>query len=142
SQFVVVATARQDADLRRVEKAVDEELSRFLNDGPTERELTRVKAQAYASFVRGVERIGGFGGKSDILATSQTYLGSPNGYKAKLQRLEQAGFADLRDSAREWLSDGVYALEVHPFSAVLPTIAPADRSELPELGSPHDLKLP
>jgi zinc protease len=142
SQFVIVATARQGGDLQKVEEAINEEMSRFLESGPTGRELARLKAQSYASFVRGVERIGGFGGKSDILATSQTYLGSPNGYKAKLQRLEQAGFADLRDAAREWLSDGVYALEVHPFVAVTPTIAPNDRTSLPDLGSPHELKLP
>jgi zinc protease len=142
SQFVIVATAKQGGDLAKVEAAINEEMARFLDSGPTARELARLKAQSYASFVRGVERIGGFGGKSDILATSQTYLGSPTGFKAKLQRLEQAGFADLRDSAREWLSDGFYALEVHPFSAVLPTSAPHDRTELPELGSPHDLKLP
>jgi zinc protease len=142
SQFVIVATAKQGEDLAKVETAVNEELARFLESGPTGRELARLKAQSYASFVRGVERIGGFGGKSDILATSQTYLGSPQGYKAKLQRLEQVGFADLRDAAREWLSDGVYALEVHPFLAVTPSVTATDRSSLPDLGSPHELKLP
>jgi zinc protease len=142
SQFVIVATAKQGEDLAKVEQAINEEMARFLDSGPTARELARLKAQSYAAFVRGVERIGGFGGKSDILATSQTYLGSPTGFKAKLQRLEQAGFADLRDAAREWLTDGVYALEVHPFSAVLPIAAREDRAVLPELGSPHDLKLP
>ena len=74
-QFVLVATARQGEDLRKVEKALDEEMQRFLDKGPTERELATIKAQSYASFVRGVERIGGFGGKSDILATSLTYGG-------------------------------------------------------------------
>jgi zinc protease len=143
SQFVVVATARQDADLRKVEKAINEEMDRFLQDGPTERELTRVKAQAYAGFVRGVERIGGFGGKSDILATNQTYSGSPHAYKQRLQRLEVAAAPNIRDAAREWLSDGVYVLEVTPFSAAKQPVAPVvDRSELPELGTPHELKLP
>ena len=142
SQFVIVATAKQGEDLSKVENAIDEEMARFLEDGPTARELARLKAQSYAAFVRGVERIGGFGGKSDILATSQTYLGSPDGYKAKLQRLEQAGFADLRDAAREWLSDGVYAIEVLPFSAKASTTPAADRTALPSLGKPHELKLP
>jgi zinc protease len=142
SQFVIVATAKQGQDLVQVETAINEEMARFLESGPTARELARLKAQSYASFVRGVERIGGFGGKSDILATSQTYLGSPQGYKAKLQRLEQAGFADLRDAAREWLSDGVYALEVHPFVATVPEVRAADRTLTPDLGSPHELKLP
>ncbi len=90
SQFVVLATARQGEDIRKVEKAVDEELARFLEDGPTQRELDRIKTQSYAGFVRGVERIGGFGGKSDILATNQTYLGTPHGYKAQVANIEDA----------------------------------------------------
>ena len=88
SQFVVVATAKQGVDLRTVRSAMDEELARFLKDGPTARELDRIKTQSYAGFVRGIERIGGFGGKSDILATSQTYLG----HAARLQeRLAEPG---------------------------------------------------
>jgi zinc protease len=142
SQFAIVATARQGQDLRRIEQAVDEELARFLQDGPTERELARVKAQFYAGFVRGVERIGGFGGKSDILATSLTYSGSPHSYKNRLERLESLGGSDLRDSAREWLADGVYVLEVHPFAAARPSTEPVNRAALPALGSPHELKLP
>src|SRR5205085_321247 len=143
SQFVIIATAKQGVDLQKVERAVDEELSRFLNEGPTEKELQRLKTQSYAGFVRGVERIGGFGGKSDILATSQTYFGSPQGYRSRLLNLEQATTADLGETAQAWLSDGVYALEVHPFSAAAPSAAPAaDRTQSPEFGAPHELKLP
>ena len=141
SQFVVTATARADRELRVVEKAVDEELDRFLQHGPTERELTRIKTQAYAGFVRGIERIGGFGGKSDILATNQTYLGTPSGYKQRLRNIEEANAADLTQTAREWLSNGIYELEVHPFVAGSPT-SPVDRSEQPSLGPPHELILP
>lgn len=143
SQFTVVATAKQGEDLRRVEAAMDEELARLLQDGPTERELERIKAQSYAAFVRGIERIGGFGGKSDILATSATYLGSPDGYKQRLLALEQAKPEDLRNAAREWLSDGVYALEVQPFEAAKEAARNgAARSAQPEPGAAHDLKLP
>ncbi len=148
SQFVVVATARQSEDsqsdvLKKVERALDEELARFLEDGPTARELDRIKAQSYAGFVRGVERIGGFGGKSDILASSQTYLGSPDGYRQRLEHLQRATSTGLRDAARSWLSDGVYALEVFPFvDSAQPSEAKADRSRMPEIGPAHELNLP
>jgi zinc protease len=142
SQFVVIATARQGQDLRTVETAVNEELSRFLQDGPTTRELDRIKTQSYAGFVRGVERIGGFGGKSDILATSQTYLGSPHAYKQRLQHLEEATAEDLRDVARTWLSGGVYSLEVIPFVAAKALAQTTAERHIPKLGPPHDLKLP
>jgi zinc protease len=143
SQFVIVATARQAEDLRKVERALDEEMTRFLEEGPHDRELERVKMQSYAGFVRGVERIGGFGGKSDILASSQTYLGNPNGFRQRLQNLEEATTAALLNTAREWLSDGVYALEVVPFVDERKALGPAvDRSTLPEIGAAHELQLP
>src|SRR5271163_2849128 len=70
-QFVVRATARPGQSIAQVEKETDEELARFLKEGPTPAELARVKAQYQANFIRGIERIGGFGGKSDRLAMSQ-----------------------------------------------------------------------
>ena len=72
-QFRVQATARPGQNLGQVEKELDEELAKFLKDGPTADELARVKAQYEANFIRGIERIGGFGGKSDRLAQSQVF---------------------------------------------------------------------
>ncbi len=142
SQFVVVATARACQDLRSLERATDEELARFLDEGPTERELERIKAQSYAGFVRGIERIGGFGGKSDILASSQTYLGRPDAYKERLRHLDETRVEDLRETTRDWLSKGMYSLDVIPFAPATPVIeAPAER-RLPELGPAHELRLP
>jgi zinc protease len=143
SQFVVVATAKLGEDLRKVERVLNEELDRFLQEGPTERELQRVKTQSFAGFIRGVERIGGFGGKSDILASSQTYLGSPYGYREKLKRVDRATFADVQNVARNWLSEGVYTLEVVPFRETANAQPPKnERDRLPEIGPPHDLRLP
>lgn len=142
SQFLVTATAREARELQKVERAVDEELARFLAEGPTDREVQRIKTQTYAGFVRGVERIGGFGGKSDVLATNQTYLGSPNAYKQRLAHYEEADAASLREAARSWLSDGVYALEVHPFAPAKQAAIASDRSRVPEPARPHELNLP
>lgn len=141
SQFVIAATAHRDKDLITVERAVVEEVSRFLEDGPTQRELARVAMQQYAGFVRGVERIGGFGGKSDILATNQTYLGSAKGYQRRLEVLRRVTEDNLLQTARAWLSDGVYSLEVIPFSAGKPTPS-QERTALPEPGPAAELKLP
>ena len=71
-QFNIEVTARPGEDLAKIEKAIDEELARFLAEGPTEKEMQRIKTRYVASFVRGIERIGGFGGKSDILAQNQS----------------------------------------------------------------------
>lgn len=141
-QFVVQATARPDQNLAQVEKELDEELARFLKDGPTAEELARVKAQHEASFVRGIERIGGFGGKSDRLAMSQVFLGSPDAYKISLKRVQDATAEDLKAAANRWLTDGVYALEVLPFPDYKEASTGADRTKPPTIGPPPELKLP
>jgi zinc protease len=142
SQFRIQSTARPDKSLAEVEKALNEELARFLKDGPTQEELQRVKVQYAANFVRGIERIGGFGGKSDRLAQNQVFLGSPDAYKTTLKRVQDATADDLKVAANRWLSDGVYILEVHPFPTYKNAAAGVDRSKLPEPGTPPELKLP
>jgi zinc protease len=140
-QFYVRATVRQGQSTPQVEKELDEELARFIKQGPTPAELQRVKAQYEADLVRGAERIGGFGGKSDRLAESQVYRGSPDAYKISLKRVQLATAEDLRAAAQKWLSDGVYILQVDPFPEYK-TAAAVDRSKAPDTGTPPELKLP
>jgi zinc protease len=141
-QFRVQATAKPGGDLAQVEKELDEELARFLKDGPTAEELARVKAQYQANFIRGIERIGGFGGKSDQLARNQVFHGDPAHYKVSLKRVQEATAEDLKAAANRWLSDGVYALEVYPFPEYKTAATATDRSKAPSTGTPPALKLP
>ena len=141
-QFFIRATARPGQDLAEVEKAIDEELERFLAAGPTEEELERVKTQYVARFVRGIERIGGFGGKSDILARNEVYGGDPGHYKTTVNRIRMATTEDVHRTAQEWLSDGDYILEVHPFPDYSTTEAVADRSMLPAVDTPPEAVFP
>ena len=136
SQFLVLATAQPGVELDKLEREVDEELAKFLAEGPTEEELRRVKSTDVAGFVRGVERIGGFGGKSDILAQSQVYGGSPDFYKTSLRRRQEASAEDVKRAARSWLSDGVYKLEITPFPKYDAAASGADRSKMPAQQAP------
>ena len=141
-QFRVQATARAGQSLPKVEKELDEELARFLKEGPTPAELQRVKVQYESNFIRGIERIGGFGGKSDRLAQSEVFRGSPDAYKVSLKRVREATADDLKAAANRWLTDGVYILEVNPFPEYKTAAAGADRSKPPTPGTPPELKLP
>jgi zinc protease len=141
-QFSIDATVKPGGDLVKVEQAIDEEVARFFKEGPTEKELLRVKTQYQSGFIRGIERIGGFGGKSDILAKNQVYGGSPDRYKATFKRVALATAADLLKSAREWLSDGAYILEIHPFPDYTTAASDIDRKKLPEPGAPPLAKFP
>ena len=140
--FQIEADARPGVELAQVEKAIDEELARFLKDGPTAAEVERVKVQYAARFVKGVERIGGFGGKSDILASSMVYGGSPDAYKTTLKHIDEATPESLKESANHWLADGVYVLEVTPYPAYAAAKEGADRKTQPVAGATPAAEFP
>jgi zinc protease len=130
--FFSSVTAQPGGDLIAVEKAVNEEIERLLKDGITEDELERVKAQRRSAYVRGLESVGGFGGKSDILAQNAVYEGDPGAYRKTLARLEAATTEDVEAAARRWLTAGAYHLEVHPFPDAAAAAEGADRSAVPD----------
>jgi zinc protease len=140
--FVIQADARPGVELSQVEKAIDEELARLLKDGPTAEELQRVKTQRRASFIRRVERIGGFGGTSEILARNQVYGGDPGFHKVTQQRIHDATAKDLQTAAQKWLSDGMLAMGVYPFPEYAVSGKDVDRSKVPEAGPSPTAEFP
>ena len=141
-QFQITATARAGGDLSQLEKAMDEEVSRFLAEGPTGPELQRAKAGYVSEFVRGSQRVGGFGGKSDILAMNQTYRGDPGFYQTALKYVREATEQNIQNAAKRWVTDDVYILEVHPFPEYGTTPSMVDRSGLPTPGAPPGVTFP
>ncbi len=134
-QFMVTLTVKPGGDPAAVEKAFDEEFQRLLRDGPTPEEVAKVRTNNLANFVRGTERIGGFGGKSDILAQNQVFLRDAGAYKQKLERIRDAKPADLVGAGRKWLTDGDFTLTVTPFPTYKTAAAGADRKAMPEVGA-------
>ncbi len=142
SLFFVRVTVKPGVDPARVEKAMDEEVARFLAEGPRLAELERARTEQVAAFIRGVERIGGFGGKSDVLAASQVYGGSPDAWKKRFDHVRAATPAGVQATAKAWLSDGVYVLRVDPFPQLAEAKEDADRSKLPEPEAPPAARFP
>ncbi|HNX34725.1 MAG TPA: pitrilysin family protein [Kiritimatiellia bacterium] len=141
-QFMIVATAKPGVPLAAIERAVDEELARFLSEGPTSPELRRVKAGFEADFVRGCERVGGFGGKSDVLAHNFVFTGDPQYYKTVLKETRDASRTSIRDVARAWLSDGAFVLSLEPFPAYRVSSNGVDRGAVPVPALKPDARLP
>ncbi|HEY8144054.1 MAG TPA: pitrilysin family protein [Kofleriaceae bacterium] len=135
SLFTVLVTAQPGGDLGKVEAATAEEISKLINEGPTADEVERVRNLLYSRFVRGAERIGGFGGKSDVLLRGAVYEGNPAAYKNYLDRLRKATPADLQRAAKAWLADGDYVLSIVPFPQYAAAAAGADRKAMPEVGA-------
>jgi zinc protease len=131
--YVAYATVADGQDVATVEHALDDEIARFLRDGPTRAEVDRVRAEIKGSFIRGIEQVGGFHGKSNILAENAVFGGRPDFYKHSLEVMNAATPEQLRAAARRWLTGNALALEVRPFPTTLaPSGAGADRSQIPK----------
>ncbi|SEH13017.1 Predicted Zn-dependent peptidase [Sphingopyxis sp. YR583] len=134
-QFSISVTAKPGVDLAKIEKIVDEELKKAIASGPSASEMGKVRTQNIAGLVKGLEAIGGFGGKANLLAESETYLGSPDAWKTGWDRFRKATPADLQGAAKRWLSDGDYVLHMVPFGQLSASAEGADRTKMPEPGA-------
>jgi zinc protease len=141
--YVVYATAADGRSLGAVESAIDEEMARFLRDGPTRAEIERVRAELKGSFIRGIEQVGGFRGKSQILAENAVFGGRPDFYKHSLEVMNSATPDQVRAAARRWLTGNALALEVRPFPTTLAAAeVGADRSQIPKPSGFRDAPFP
>ena len=132
--FEITAMINPGVEEARVDAIIEEELTKFLVHGPTKRELERVKIQIISNFVRALERVGGFGGKSDLLASNYIYNGDPTFYKKEMEWIKTATREELKAVANKWLSDGLYHLEIRPYPKMQAEDTQVDRSGIPEPG--------
>ncbi len=131
SNFIITATVKKGIDPAKVEAIISEELQRLLREGPSVDELNRARTGVEAAWVRGVERIGGFGGKADVLAECTVYTGKPDCYQDSLKTLAEATADNVRAAGNSWLGagKGSHTLVVNPGPRVPvaeePTVTPA-----------------
>ena len=114
SNFYIVATVKQGVDPARVEAIIDEEIARLVAEGPTADELERARTMIRAGFIRGVERIGGFGGKADVLAECTVFEGDPGCFRTQLANYAATTADDIRAVGRKWLGEGSHTIVVEP----------------------------
>lgn len=132
--FVIQTYVRPGTDMAVVEQALSEEIARFLDEGPSRDELERVKASYFARVARGLESVGGAGGKAQLLNMYEVLTGDAANINEDLRIYEEATARQVRDAARKWLSQGDYNLEIHPRPQYSVAATGADRTELPAPG--------
>jgi zinc protease len=164
----IYADVKPGVDADKVSARLDEIITAFIAEGPTEDEVQRVVIQRIAQTINGLESVGGSGGKAPTLAEGLLYSGDPEFYK---KRLAPATPAQVRAALQKWLTRPVYALRVEPgertayaeaagVAARTGTMQPAhyvapgeqtfgrgpltavDRSKLPDVGSIPNVDFP
>ena len=143
SMFTIDVRLKEGSSLDDVNRIIDDEMERFLAEGPANDELERVKTQANANLIRGLEAIGGFGGKATALAQSELYAGDPSFFIIANMWMNQATPATVHDAAAKWLAKGRYQLDVLPFGDYTTAESQVDRSTgLPGVGDLPELAFP
>ena len=125
----VLATAAPGHSLVELQTAIDEELARLTEDGPTEDEIRRGHAQIEAQFVFRLQTLGGFGGKADQLNAYSVFVDDPGYFERDLARYAGVTGQDLHRAVRKYLrTDNRVVVSVVPkgkLSLALPDSTPA-----------------
>ena len=137
SVFRIDVQARPDADLDRVEKVVDEELARFLKEGPTEKELDERKATIEAGKLAALQRLET---RADFMNQYEFFWGEPNSFQRDLDRYRNATKAAVLETARRVITQNARVLfRVLPEQ---PKRSPGPRDSRPKDGAPAAFRPP
>ncbi len=143
SFYSVTVDAKKDTDLDRVQLEMEATIAAFLAKGPTSGELSRAKTSIKAGIVRGLEKVGGFGGKAVTLAEGALYAGDPGFVTTQLDWLDAATPKDVLRVTREVMNAGYYQLDILPYAEYSTSASDVDRTTgLPEVASSPDLTFP
>ncbi len=112
--FQVTATVKPGVDPAVVDKRLDEIMADYLANGPTEDEVRRAATQSVAGSIRGLEQVGGFGGKAVALAEGQVYAHDSNFYKKSLDAYAAVTPAQVRAAMQQWLGRPAFAVRLEP----------------------------
>ncbi|RIX26868.1 M16 family metallopeptidase [Sphingomonas edaphi] len=112
--FNVQATVKPGVDPALVEKRLDELVADFIAKGPTDDEVRRASVSEVAGRIRGLEQVGGFGGKAVTLAEGQTYTGDSDWYAKNLATYASITPDAVRAAMQQWLTEPRFALTLEP----------------------------
>ena len=112
--FTISVDSVHPGKLRALDAAIDNEVKRFVDAGPTPDELERAKLAVRLAILKSLENVGGNSGKLRILADGQVLRNDPLAYAKGAAIAEAATPASVKAAAARWLSKGSYVLTVLP----------------------------
>jgi zinc protease len=127
--FIISATVAPEQDVKEVESVIDATLEKYLKTGPNSKLLKNIKTSTIAGLTNGLQRIGGFGGKSDILATYQTLYGDAGAFRKILEMYLDTSANEVKAASNKWLSSGDYVLTIVPAAKTSVVESTIDRSK-------------
>lgn len=114
SLFEVTADVKPGVNPDTVGQRLDQIISEFVTNGPTQDEVQRAVMREVSGRIQGLEQVGGFGGKAVALAEGALYAEDPEFYKKQLATYASITPQDVIRAMQKWLTRPVYALRVEP----------------------------
>lgn len=114
SLLTVSANVRPGVDPAQVSRRLDEIIADFLKTGPSADEVRRAATTEVASTIKGLEQVGGFGGKAVTLAEGEVYSHDPSKYKKDLEEIAAATPTSVAAAARRWMGRPALRLTIEP----------------------------
>jgi zinc protease len=115
SLFIISATARPGIRIQDIEAEIDSVLRMYLEGGPGDRELERIKNSHRAMFINLLQRVGGFFGITDRLNEFNIFLDDPGFIHEELARYVSVTKEDIQRAAYAYiLPDSRVVLYVIP----------------------------
>ncbi len=115
STFEIVSTARSGHTLVEIENVIWEEINKLKTEAPTKRELDRAVNQFETNFLSRMERVGGFGGKADLLNAYYFATGNPDYFNEDFSRYKALSPVDIQSVTQTYLKeDGCVILSIVP----------------------------
>ena len=143
SIFGVIVSVKEGETVEKVESEMERVIDQFLSRGPTRDEVALVSTKTKARIIRGLEEVGGFGGKAVTLAQGELLAGDPAYFATELDELDAATPKGVLDAAKNWLGDGWHQLDVLPFADYSADAGGVDRSTgLPGVNAETTLAFP
>ncbi|MEO8193476.1 MAG: pitrilysin family protein [Gemmatimonadales bacterium] len=115
--FQISATPRRGTPVDSLEAAINREIAAIIARPPNADELQRSYNANEASFIYGLQTVGGFGGKSDQLNQYAIFTGNPGFFEQDLARYRAVTPADVQRVAKTYLTDNRLVFTVTPRSA-------------------------
>jgi zinc protease len=103
--FEIVVTGLPGAPLEPLEALVREALQTLVNQGVTERERRGALHRIETDFAERVERVGGFGGKADLLNEYYMFQGDPGFLPRDMARFRRVTEDQVQASVRTFLHE-------------------------------------
>jgi zinc protease len=90
-------TARPGVKPEDLEAAIDKEIALLREKGPTQAELDGARTEFLTSKIRGLQRLGGFGGVADMMDRYNQYLGDPGYLPKDIARYQAVTTGSVRE---------------------------------------------